>query len=143
MKFYKGYTKEPYLLSVNDTTLSSDNSFRFRKNLLENHVTEKVKIIDNKTDQKNAQYNLDQQTTKISALPSGNVAKYEFLTGKNVLPEKYLLEKAAAMKWFEYLPLGKELKEQTDIPKKQYQGLDKTYESDETISKGDKKPALK
>ena len=143
MKLYQDYTKERYLLSVNDTTLSSDNSFRFRKNLLENDVTEKVKIIDNKTDQKKAQYNLDQQTTKISALPSGNVAKYEFLTGKNVLPEKYLLEKAAAMKRFEYLPLGKELKEQTDIPKKQYQGLDKTYEFDETISKDDKKPALK
>ena len=92
MKLYQDYTKERYLLSVNDTTLSSDNSFRFRKNLLENDVTEKVKIIDNKTDQKKAQYNLDQQTTKISALPSGNVAKYEFLTGKNVLPEKYLLE---------------------------------------------------
>ena len=141
MKLYQDYTKERYLLSVNDTTLSSDNSFRFRKNLLENDVTEKVKIIDNKTDQKKAQYNLDQQTTKISALPSGNVAKYEFLTGKNVLSEKYLLEKAAAMKRFEYLPLGKKLKEQTDIPKKQYQGLDKTYEFDE--KKDDKKPALK
>ena len=31
---YKEYTKEPYYFLVNDTTLSSDNSLRFRKNLL-------------------------------------------------------------------------------------------------------------
>ena len=34
MKLYKDYTKEPYSLLVNDTTLSSDNPLRFRKNLL-------------------------------------------------------------------------------------------------------------
>ena len=34
MKLYKDYTKEPYLFLVNDTTLSSDNPLRFRKNLL-------------------------------------------------------------------------------------------------------------
>ena len=34
IKLYKDYTKEPYSFLVNDTTLSSDNSLRFRKNLL-------------------------------------------------------------------------------------------------------------
>ena len=34
MKFYKDYTKELHSLLVNDTTLSSDNPLRFRKNLL-------------------------------------------------------------------------------------------------------------
>ena len=34
MKLYKDYTEEPYLFLVNDTTLSSDNSLRYRKNLL-------------------------------------------------------------------------------------------------------------
>ena len=43
----------------------------------------------------------------ISALSSGNVGKYEYLTGKDVLPEKDLLEKA-----------------QTDIANKQQQKLD-------------------
>ena len=33
-KLYKDYTKEPYSFLVNDTTLSSDNPLRFRKNLL-------------------------------------------------------------------------------------------------------------
>ena len=34
MKLYKEYTKEPYSILVNDTTLSSDNPLRFRKNVL-------------------------------------------------------------------------------------------------------------
>ena len=34
MKLYKKYTKEPYSFLENDTTLSSDNPLRFRKNLL-------------------------------------------------------------------------------------------------------------
>ena len=34
MKPYKEYTKEPYSFLVNDTTLSSDNPLRFKKNLL-------------------------------------------------------------------------------------------------------------
>ena len=61
-------------------------------------------------------------------MSSGNASKHEFLTGKDVLPEKDLLEKAATMKRFEYSPLGKELKAQTDIAKKQYQKLDDTDE---------------
>ena len=50
-------------------------------------------------------------------LLSGNVGKYEVLTGKDVLPKKDLLEKAATIKRFEYLPLGSQLKKQTDIAK--------------------------
>ena len=42
------------------------------------------------------------------------------MTGKDVLPEKDLLEKASTMKRFEYSPLGKEIKTQTDMAKKQY-----------------------
>ena len=39
------------------------------------------------------------------------------MTSKDVLPEKDLLEKAASMKRFEYSPLSKELRAQTDIEK--------------------------
>ena len=90
---------------------------------------EKIKIVDNKIQQSKDPYDLDRQTTNISALLSGNVGEYEFLTGEDVLPEKGLLEKVAAIKnW----------KKQTDIAEKQYQGLDMVYEfdkmeSDETI----------
>ena len=53
-------------------------------------------------------------------MSSGNVCKYKFLTGEDVLLERDLLEKAATIKRSEYLPLGSELKKQTDIAKKQY-----------------------
>ena len=86
-------------------------------------ISDKIKAINSKIEQNKAQYNLDRQTAKISALSTGNVGKYEFLTGKDVLPEKDFLEKAATMKRFEYLPLDKELKSQTDIAKKQRQKL--------------------
>ena len=93
-------------------------------------ISEKIKIIDKKIEQNKAQYNLDRQPAKISALSSGNVSKYEFLTNKDVLPEKDFLEKAATMKKFEYLSSGKELKAKTDIEMKQYQKLDDVYEFD-------------
>ena len=34
MKLFKKYTAEPHSVLVNDTTLSSDDPLRFRKNLL-------------------------------------------------------------------------------------------------------------
>ena len=47
-------------------------------------------------------------------------------------PKKNLLEKAAAIKRFEYLPLGKEFKKkQTGVAEKQYQGLNKLFKPDE------------
>ena len=45
--------------------------------------------------------------------------------------KKNLQEKAATLKRFEYSILDKELKAQTDIAKKQYQGLNKFFEPDE------------
>ena len=36
MKLYKNYTKEPYSFLMNDTTFSSYNPLRFRKNYYEN-----------------------------------------------------------------------------------------------------------
>ena len=45
-------------------------------------ISEKIKAINNKIEENKVRYNLDRQTAKISALSSGNVNKYEFLTGK-------------------------------------------------------------
>ena len=98
-------------------------------------ITEEIETINNKIEQNKGQHNLDRQTAKVSDLSSGNLSKYELLTGKDVLPEKYLLEKAAELKRFKYSLLGKELKAQTYIAKKQYQKLDDTDEFDETINK--------
>ena len=71
-------------------------------------ISEKTKAINNKIEQNKAQYELGRQTAKISALSSGNVSKYELLTGKDVSEGKYLPEKVGTMKRFEYFPLGKE-----------------------------------
>ena len=57
----------------------------------------------------------------ISALSLGNASKYEFLAGKDILPETDMLEKGAGIKRLEYFLLGKELKAQSDITKKQHQ----------------------
>ena len=62
----------------------------------------KIKTIDNKIEQNKTQYNLDRQTVMVSALSSGNVGKYEFLAGQDILPEKELLEKTSTIKRFEY-----------------------------------------
>ena len=51
----------------------------------------------------------------------------KFLTDKDVLPEKELLEKATVWKRFEYSPLGKDLKAQTSVAEKQYQQFILTY----------------
>ena len=53
---------------------------------------ENIKAIDYKIEQNKAQDDLDMQTAKISALPLGNVSKYEILTSEVVLPEKKLLK---------------------------------------------------
>ena len=89
-------------------------------------VNEKIKTI--KIEKIKAQWSLDKQTAKISALSPRSVGKYEFLTGEDILPEKNLLEKAGTIKIFEYWTLGSELEKQTSITKDQYQGLDRVYE---------------
>ena len=64
----------------------------------------------------------------ISALSSRNVSKCQFLTGKNIIPEKYLLEHAA-IKGLKYIPIEKELKKQTSVVEKEHQGLNKLFQS--------------
>ena len=49
------------------------------------NIIKKINAIHDKFEQNKAQYNLDRQTTKISALSSENVSKYEILKGKDVL----------------------------------------------------------
>ena len=53
-KLYKGYVKASISFLVIDTALSSDNSLRFRKNLLQNDCKEKVKTKQHKIEQNKA-----------------------------------------------------------------------------------------
>ena len=104
MKLFKDFTKKHFQFFsflANYTTLSSVFPLRFRNNLYKMTVSEKIKTIDNKIEQNKAQYG--RQNAKILALSSENVGRYEFLTSKDVLREKDLLDKVATIKIFKYL----------------------------------------
>ena len=108
-------------------------------------ISKKIKAINNKIKRNEAQYNLDRQAAKISALSSANVSKYKFSTGKGVLMEKDLLEKTAALKRFDYSLIGSELKTQTSVAEKQYQWLNKLFGSDKKegpVTTENEKPAI-
>ena len=66
-------------------------------------LTEQVKIVDNKIKSNKAQYDLNRQAAKISALSSGELEKYECLTGEDLGYKSDVVQKAR----FEYSPLGK------------------------------------
>ena len=59
---------------------------------------------------------------------------------EDVLPEQDWLEKATAVKRFQYSRSGKELTEQTDIANKRFQRFFQNYEFNQTINKNDKNP---
>ena len=67
-------------------------------------------IKDEIKDQK-LQYNINRQATKISAILSGKIDKYEFLTGEEILPpdQRGVIEQAR----FAYSSLGKAFGKQT------------------------------
>ena len=56
------------------------------------------------------QYDIDREAAKISSLSSGNTIKYEYLTGKEILPsnQQQIIEQAK----FTYSPLGKTFEKQ-------------------------------
>ena len=103
-----------------DTTLSSDNQSitSLEELIIKMIIVEKIKSINSKIEGNKAQYDLDRLPAKISPLSSGNVSKSEFLTGKDFLPKKDLMEESVKMKRFEYSPLGKELRARDVIAKK-------------------------
>ena len=63
------------------------------------------------------QYNINREAAKISALSSGKIDKYEYLTGEDILPsnQQQIIEQAK----FTYSPLGKAFEKQTKTIKDQ------------------------
>ena len=60
-------------------------------------VSKKMKLMDKKVEQTKAQYNLDRETAMISTLSSGNVGKYEFWIGEDVLlKEERIIRKSCS-----------------------------------------------
>ena len=66
-------------------------------------VTDQIKILDRKIKQNEAQYDLDKEAAKLSALSSKNLDKYEYLTRKNLDLKPSTVEQAK----YEYSALGK------------------------------------
>ena len=71
------------------------------------------------------QYDINREAAKISALSSGKIDKYEYLTGEEILPsnQRQIIEQAK----FTYSPLGKAFEKQTktieDQGKKQVKAI--------------------
>ena len=81
------------------------------------------------------QCNINRETAKISALSSGKIHKYEYLTGEDILPsnQQQIIEQAK----FTYSPLGKAFEKQIktieDQGQKQVEALN-TFKSDNKLT---------
>ena len=98
--------------------------------------------IENQIKDEKLQYDVNREAVKISALSSGKIDKYEYLTGEEILPsnQQQIIEQAK----FTYSPLGKAFQKQTkaieDQGKKQVDALAdlKSKETKPIESKSDK-----
>ena len=108
LKIYRNCTKEPYSFLTIDTTLPANNRKRFRKKILrfsfiKMTLTEQGKILDDKIKPNRAQYDLDSEAVKKSALSSGELKKCEYLTDQDLGYKSDVIQKAK----FECSPLCK------------------------------------
>ena len=107
MKICRKCAKQPYPFLTIDTTLPAKNSLRLRKKsfrfIIKMTLTDELKIIDDKIKANQAQYDLDTEAAKISALSSGGLEKCEYLSCENLGYKPGVVKKAK----FEYSPLGK------------------------------------
>ena len=85
MNLYKKCIAKPCSFLVINTTLPSDNSLHFRKNLLQT-IQKLIMTIDDKISDGKLQYYINREAAKILALPTNKIDKYEFLTGEEILP---------------------------------------------------------
>ena len=93
---------------VIDSTFVLNNPLRFRSNL-----SKRMWQLIIRLEIKKLQYDFNIEAVKISALSSGEIDKYEYLTGKKILPpdQKTVIEQAR----FAYSPLGKAFEKQIKI----------------------------
>ena len=122
MKILKKYTAEPYNFLLNDAALPSDKvqkeSFRI--------IYNKTMTIEDEIKDEKLQYDINSQAAKISALSSGEIDEYEYLTGEEILPsnQQQIIQEAK----FNYSPLGQAFEKQTktieDQGKKQVDALE-------------------
>ena len=78
-------------------------------------INKQIKILDDKIKQNQADYDLCRQNAKISALISGKLDKYEYLTGEDLGYRPDPVQKTK----FEYSPLGQVFRKRLDSNEKQ------------------------
>ena len=78
-------------------------------------LTEQVQIFNDKIKANKDQYDLNREAAKMSALSSGELEKYEYLTGEDLGYKPDVVQKAK----FEYSPLGKVFNKGLDESEKQ------------------------
>ena len=133
IKIHKKCTAEPYSFLVNDDTLASDNPLRLRKNLL---TYNKIMTINDKIRDEKLLYDINREAVKISALSSGKIGKYEYLTGEEILPssQELIIEQAK----FTYSNLVKAFEKQIktidDQRKKQVEAVENLKPKEQTKS---------
>ena len=97
------------------------------------YIVKIMRINDQIRDEK-LQYDINRKTAKTSALLSGNIQKYEYLTGEDILPsnQQQIIEQAK----FTYSPLGKAFEKQIktieDQGKKQVDALENLKPKEQT-----------
>ena len=74
-------------------------------------------IIDDQDRDEKLQYDINREAAKISALSSGKVNNYEYVTGQEILlsNQKQLIEQVK----FSYSPLGKAFEKQKQLKNKE------------------------
>ena len=91
-------------------------------------------IINDQIRDENLQCDINREAAKISALSSGKIHKYEYLTGEDILPsnQQQIIEQAK----FTYSPLGKAFEKQIktieDQGKKQVKALEDLKPKEQT-----------
>ena len=94
-----------------------------------------MKIIEDQIRDEKLQYDINREAAKISALSSGKIDKYEYLTGEEILPsnQQQIIEQAK----FTYSRLGKAFEKQTKIiedqGRKQIDALESLKPSDKQL----------
>ena len=87
------------------------------------------------------QYDINREAAKISALSSGKLDKYEFLTGEEILPsnQQQIIQQAK----FTYSPLGKAFEKQVKTIKDQGEKQVKAIQDKQIVNKDDYKDDYK
>ena len=74
-------------------------------------IYNKIMTIEDQIKDEKLQYDINREAAKMSALSSGKIGKYEYLTGEEILPsnQQQIIEQAK----FTYSPLGQAFEKQT------------------------------